>query len=83
MSLPLGILSFVVLAAPILLGVFLASVWVAVITIVRALLWWTGRPQRRTLVGGLGLISAPLTYLSARGAQVERRRGNGECRIEP
>jgi signal transduction histidine kinase len=73
-SLPLGILWFVVLAAPILLGVFLASVWVAVITIVRALLWWTGRPQRRTLVRGLALISAPLTYLSARGAQVERRR---------
>jgi hypothetical protein len=83
MSLPLGILSFVVVAAPILLGVFLASVWVAVITIVRAFLWWTGRSQRRTLVRELALISAPLTYLSARGAQVERRRGNGESRIEP
>src|SRR5215212_10914480 len=73
-SLPLGIFWFVVLAAPILLGVFLAAVWVAVITIVRALLWWTGTPQRRTLVRGLAMIFTPLVSLSARGAQAERRR---------
>jgi signal transduction histidine kinase len=63
-----------VLAVPILLGLFLATVWAAVVAIALALLWWTGQPQRETLVRGLALISAPLTSLSARGAQVERRR---------
>jgi signal transduction histidine kinase len=63
-----------VLAAPILLGAFLAAVWAAVVAIVRTLLSWTGKPQWQTLVRGLALISGPLTSLSARGAQVERRR---------
>ena len=73
-SLPLGIFWFAVLAAPILLGVFLAAVWVAAIAISRALLWWTGRPQRQTLVHGLAVIFAPLTSLSERVAKAERRR---------
>src|SRR3712207_5588512 len=73
-SLPLGIFWFVVLAAPILLGVLLAAIWVVVISFSLALLSWIGKLQRHTLGRGLVLISAPLTYLSARGAQVERRR---------
>src|SRR5215217_5408010 len=72
-SLPLGIFWCVVLAAPILLCAFLASVWV-VMGLILELRSWTGKPQRQTLVRGLALISAPLTYLSARGAQAERRR---------
>ena len=73
-SLPLGIFWFAVLAAPILLAAFVATAWVAVMGMTRALLWWTGRPQKETLVRGLTLISAPLASLSVRGAQVERRR---------
>jgi signal transduction histidine kinase len=73
-SLPLAIFWFVVFAAPILLGVFLAAVWVAAIGLVLAVLSWTGRPQWQTFVRGLALITAPLTLLSARGAQAERRR---------
>jgi signal transduction histidine kinase len=73
-SLPLGIFWLVALAAPILLGAFLATVWAAAVAIASALLWWTRRPQRETLVRGLAWISAPLTSLSVRGAQVERRR---------
>jgi signal transduction histidine kinase len=73
-SFPLGIFWFVVLAGPILLGVFLAAVWAVAIGISLALVSWTGKTQRQTLGRGLALISAPLTSLSARGAQVERRR---------
>jgi signal transduction histidine kinase len=73
-SLPLGIFWFAALAPPILLGVFLAAGWLAVMTLALVLLWWTGSPLRRTLVHGLALISAPLTVLSVRGARVERRR---------
>jgi signal transduction histidine kinase len=73
-SFPLGIFWFVVLAAPILLGAFLAAVWVAVVATVRVLLSWTGKPQWQTFVRGLTLISGPVTYSSVRGAQVERRR---------
>jgi signal transduction histidine kinase len=73
-SFPLGIFWFAVLAPPILLGVFLAAGWVAAMALALALLWWTRSPLRRTLGCGLALISAPLTALSARGAQVERRR---------
>src|SRR5215208_1711823 len=73
-SFPLGIFWFAVLVPPILLGVFLAAGWVAVMTLALALLWWTGSPLRRTLGHGLALISAPLTVVSVRGAQVERRR---------
>jgi signal transduction histidine kinase len=69
-----GIFWFVVLAGPILLGIFLATVWVVVMGLTLGLLWWTGKPQRHTIVRGLALISAPLTSLSARGAQAERRR---------
>jgi signal transduction histidine kinase len=42
--------------------------------LILALVWWRGKPWRHTLVRGLALISAPLTSVSARGAQVERRR---------
>jgi len=73
-SLPLGIFWFAVLAAPILLGVFLVTVWVAMMGIALALLWWTGKPQRQILVNGLAAISAPLTLLATRGAQGERCR---------
>jgi signal transduction histidine kinase len=73
-SLPLGLFWFAVLAAPILLGVFLAAVWVVVMGLILAVLSWTGRPQRQTFVHGLALICAPLTLLSVRGAQAERRR---------
>jgi signal transduction histidine kinase len=73
-NLPLGIFWFTVLAAPVLLGGLLASVWLIAMGVTLALLWWTGKPQRETLVRGLALISVPLTALSARGAQVERRR---------
>ena len=72
-SLPLGLFWFVVLAAPLLLGVFLAAVWV-VMGLILAALSWTGRPQRQMFVHGLTLIFAPLALLSARGAQAERRR---------
>jgi signal transduction histidine kinase len=72
-SLPLAIFWFAVLAAPILLGVFLAAVWV-VMGLILAVLSWTGKSQRQTFVHGLALISAPLTLLSVRGAQAERRR---------
>ena len=72
-SLPLGIFWFAVLAAPILLGVLLSAVWVVMGPIL-AFVWWSGKPRRQTLVRGLALISAPLTSVSARGAQVERRR---------
>jgi len=73
-SLPLAIFWFAVLAAPILLGVFLAAVWVVVMGLILAVLSWTGKPQWQTFVHGLALISAPLTLLSVRGAQAERRR---------
>jgi signal transduction histidine kinase len=73
-SLPLAIFWFAVLAAPILLGVFLAAVWVVVMGLILAILSWTGRPQRQPFVYGLALISAPLTLVSVRGAQAERRR---------
>src|SRR5918911_978855 len=72
-SLPLALFWFVVLAAPLLLGVFLAAVWV-VMGLIFAVLSWTGRPQRQMFVHGLALIFAPLALLSARGAQAERRR---------
>jgi signal transduction histidine kinase len=73
-SLPLGIFWFIVLAAPILLGVFLAAVWVVAIGLILAVLSWTGRPQQQAFVRGLARISAPTTLLSVRGAQAERRR---------
>jgi signal transduction histidine kinase len=73
-SLPLGLFWFVVLAAPLLLGVSLAAVWLVVMGLILAVLSWTGRPQRQTFVHGLALISAPLALLSVRGAQAERRR---------
>jgi signal transduction histidine kinase len=73
-NLPLGIFWFAVLAGPILLGAFLAAVWLVAMGVTLALLWWTGRPQREALVHGLALVSAPLRSLSVRGAQVERRR---------
>ena len=72
-SLPLGLFWFVVLAAPILLGIFLSAVWVVTGPIL-ALVWWSGKQRRQTLLSGLALISTPLTFLSARGAQGERRR---------
>jgi signal transduction histidine kinase len=73
-SLPLGIFWFVMLAVPISLGAFLASFWAAVFAVARALLWWTGQPQRETLVRALALSCAPLTSLAVRGAQSERHR---------
>jgi signal transduction histidine kinase len=73
-SLPLAIFWFIVLAAPILLVVFLAALWVVVMGLILAVLSWTGRPQWQTFVYGLALISAPLTSVSVRGAQAERRR---------
>ena len=73
-SLPLAIFWFAVLAAPLLLGAFLAAVWVVGIGLVLTVLSWTGRPQRQTFVRGLALISTPLALLAARGAQAERRR---------
>jgi signal transduction histidine kinase len=73
-SLPLAIFWFAVLAAPMLLGVFLAAVWVVAISLILAVLSWTGRPQRQTFARGLALISTPLTLLSVHGAQAERRR---------
>jgi signal transduction histidine kinase len=73
-SFPLALFWFAALAAPIFLGVFLAAVWVAVMTLAFAPLWWTGRSRRLMLGQGLALISAPLTSLSTRGAQAERRR---------
>jgi signal transduction histidine kinase len=73
-SLPLGIFWFAVLAAPILLGAFLATVWLAMMGTTLALLWWTGKPLRQTFVNGLAAISAPLTMLATRGARGERRR---------
>jgi signal transduction histidine kinase len=72
-SFPIGLFWFVALAAPLLLGVFLAAAWV-VMGLIFAVLSWTGRPQRQTFVHGLALIFAPLALLSARGAQAERRR---------
>jgi signal transduction histidine kinase len=72
-SLPLGLFWFVVLAAPILLGVFLSAVWV-VVGLILALVWRSGEPRGQTLPRGLALISAPLTSISARGAQLERGR---------
>jgi signal transduction histidine kinase len=71
-SLPLGLFWFVVLAAPILIGIFLSAVWV--MGPIFALVWWSGEQRRQTLLSGLALISTPLTFLSARGAQDERRR---------
>jgi signal transduction histidine kinase len=73
-TLPLAIFWFAVLAAPLLLGVSLAALWVIAIGPVLAVLSLTGRPERQTFVRGLALVSAPLTLLSARGAQAERRR---------
>jgi signal transduction histidine kinase len=73
-SFPLAIFWFLVLAVPILLGAFMAAVWVIAVGPVLAVLAWTGRPQRQAFVRGLALISAPLTLPSLRGAQVERRR---------
>ena len=73
-SLPLAIFWFVVLAGPILLGAFLAAVWVVVMGPVHTVLSWAGGSQRQTFVRGLALISNPLTSLAARGAQAERRR---------
>jgi signal transduction histidine kinase len=73
-SLPLAVFWFVVLAVPVLLGSFLAAVWVIAAGTILAVLSWTGRPQRQAFVRGLALISAPLTLLSVRGAQAERRR---------
>jgi signal transduction histidine kinase len=73
-SLPLGIFWFAVLVVPMLLGVFLAAVWAVAIGFILAVLSWTGKPQRQMFVRGLALISAPLTLLSVRGAQAERRR---------
>ena len=61
------------LAAPILLGVFLSAVWV-VVGLILALVWRSGEPRGQTLLRGLALISAPLTSMSARGAQLERGR---------
>jgi signal transduction histidine kinase len=72
-SLPLGLFWFVVLAAPILLGVFLSAAWVVVGPIL-ALVRGSSKQRRQTLLRGLVLISAPLTFLSERGAQGERRR---------
>jgi signal transduction histidine kinase len=72
-SLPLGLFWFVVLAAPILLGVSLSAVW-GMMNLILALVWWSGKPRRQTLLPGLALISAPLASVSARGAQNERRR---------
>ena len=71
-SLPLGLFWFVVLAALILIGIFLSAVWV--MGPIFALVWWSGEQRRQTLLSGLALISTPLTFLSARGAQDERRR---------
>jgi signal transduction histidine kinase len=73
-SLPLAIFWFVMLAAPILLGVFLTAFWVIAVGPILAVLSWAGRPQRQAFVRGLALISAPLTLPSVRGAQAERRR---------
>ena len=73
-SLPLAIFWFAVLTAPMLLGVFLAAVWTVAMGLILAVLSWTGRPQRQTFVRGLALLSTPLTLLSVRGAQTERRR---------
>ena len=73
-SLPLAIFWFIVLAAPLLLGAFLAAVWVVVMGPIFAVLSWTRAPQRKTFVRGLALISTPLTQLAARAAQAERRR---------
>jgi signal transduction histidine kinase len=73
-SLPLGIFWFVVLAAPILLGAFLAAAWLVVMGIILALLRWTGKLQWQTLVRGLALICIPMTSLAVRGTQIERRR---------
>lgn len=72
-SLPLGLFWFVVLAAPVLLGAFLSAAWVVVGAIL-ALVRRSGKQRRQTLLHGLALISTPLTFLSARGAQGERRR---------
>src|SRR5215217_1704454 len=76
-SLPLGIFWFAVLAVPILLGAFLAAVWLVAMGITLALLSWTGKLQSQTLLRGLALISIPTTSLAVRGAQVERRRVAG------
>jgi signal transduction histidine kinase len=73
-GLPLAIFWFVVLAAPILLGAFLAAIWVVAAGLILLILSWAGRPQRQRFVRGLALICAPLTLLSVRGAQAERRR---------
>jgi signal transduction histidine kinase len=73
-SLPLAIFWFVALAVLILLGSFLAAVWVIAVGPILAILSWTGRPQQQAFIRGLALISSPLTLLSARGAQAERRR---------
>jgi signal transduction histidine kinase len=73
-SLPLAIFWFVALAAPLLLGAFLAAIWVVGAGLVLTVLTWTGRPQRQTFVRGLALISTPLTSLAARAAQAERLR---------
>jgi signal transduction histidine kinase len=73
-SLPLGIFWFVALAAPILLGTFLAAVWLVVMGITLALLRWTGKLHWQILFCGLALICAPVTSLAVRGTQLERRR---------
>ena len=73
-SLPLAIFWLAVLAGPLLIGAFLATAWIVVVGPVLAALSWTGRPRRQTFIHGLMLISAPLTSLSMRGAQAERRR---------
>ena len=73
-SLPLGIFWLAVLAAPILLTACVATAWLVVMGVTLALLWLTGRPRREMLGRGLTLISAPITSLSVRGAQVERSR---------
>ena len=76
-SFPLAIFWFVGLAAPLLLGAFLAAVWVVGVGPVLTVFSWTGRPQRQTFVRGLAWISTPLTLLAARAAQAERRRITG------
>src|SRR3712207_7532654 len=50
-SLPLGLFWFVVLAAPILLGVFLSAVWV-VVGLILALVWRGGGARGRKVASG-------------------------------
>src|SRR3712207_8548267 len=76
-SLPLAIFWFAVLAAPLLLGAFLAAVWAVGIGLVLAVLSWTGRPQRQTFVRGLALISTPLALLAVAPAVAAQGRTPG------